>query len=113
MNLPAQPVHLVRGSVDGNSVPFGCPERQSLHGGVGRNLAYRKSLFVEKGFGGDEAYVGGDDDLLVNQHAHRKNTVVEISAESQTCSEFKKTGRAYFIQKTGHLSAGKRYRIKD
>ena len=81
--------------------------------GVGRNLAYRKSLFVEKGFGGDEAYVGGDDDVLVNKHAHRKNTVVEISAESQTCSESKKTGRAYFTQKIRHLSAGKRYRIKD
>lgn len=51
--------------------------------------------------------------MLVNKHAHRKNTVVEISAESQPCAEPEKTGRAYLTQKIRHLSAGKRYRIKD
>src|SRR5690606_33778770 len=37
--------------------------------GVGRNLAYRKSKFLEeKGFNNFLHVTGGDDDLFVNQH---------------------------------------------
>lgn len=81
--------------------------------GVGRNLAYRKKLFLEDGFAGDEVYTGGDDDVFVNKHARHDNTKVVINTESQVVSEPKESWREYFIQKIRHLSAGKRYRIKD
>lgn len=81
--------------------------------GVGRNLAYRKSLFTQAGFGGDEQFTGGDDDIFVNRHASGQNTAIVISPESQMISLPKKTWPAYFRQKIRHLSAGKRYHKKD
>ncbi len=43
--------------------------------GVGRNMAYRKSFFLEvKGFNNFLNVTGGDDDLFVNQHARGKET---------------------------------------
>ena len=46
--------------------------------GIGRNLAYRKSLFFDqKGFSAHLNLRRGDDDLFVNQVARRENTRVE------------------------------------
>ena len=46
--------------------------------GIGRNLAYRKSLFFDrKGFSAHLNLRRGDDDLFVNQVACRDNTRVE------------------------------------
>lgn len=79
--------------------------------GVGRNLAYRKSLFLqEKGFNNYLHVTGGDDDLFVNMHARGSNTRLELSPESQVYSEPKTTWRDYYQQKLRHLSVGKRYR---
>jgi len=81
--------------------------------GVGRNLAYRKSLFLEKkGFNNFLHVMGGDDDLFVNQHANGKNTRVEFSPESLMYSDAKNTWTAFLNQKIRHLSVGKRYRFK-
>ena len=80
--------------------------------GVGRNLAYRKSLFLQqKGFNNFLHVTGGDDDLFVNMHARGSNTRLEISPESQTYSEPETTWRAFYRQKIRHLSVGKRYRF--
>lgn len=80
--------------------------------GVGRNLAYRKSLFLQqKGFNNFLHVTGGDDDLYVNMHARGRNTRLEIGAESQMYSEPETTWRAYYQQKVRHLSVGKRYRF--
>ena len=80
--------------------------------GVGRNLAYRKSLFLaEKGFNNFLHVTGGDDDLFVNMHARGRNTRLEIAPESQVFSVPKTTWRAYYDQKVRHLSVGKRYRF--
>ena len=47
--------------------------------GVGRNLAYRRSVFFEnKGFGNHNHIVSGDDDLFVNSNASGKNTLCGI-----------------------------------
>lgn len=81
--------------------------------GVGRNLAYRKALFQKSGFGGDEKYTGGDDDIFVNRHASRDNTRVVITPESQMHSIPETRWSDYFRQKIRHLSAGKRYHKKD
>jgi glycosyltransferase involved in cell wall biosynthesis len=80
--------------------------------GVGRNLAYRKSLFLEKkGFNNFLHVTGGDDDLYVNMHARGKNTSLLLSGESETFSFPKLTWRSFYEQKVRHLSVGKRYRF--
>jgi glycosyltransferase involved in cell wall biosynthesis len=79
--------------------------------GVGRNLAYRKSLFLEKkGFNNFLHVTGGDDDLFVNQHARGKNTKVHFSSDALMMSIPEKTLGGFFQQKLRHLSVGKRYR---
>ncbi len=82
--------------------------------GVGRNLAYRKSFFLEKnGFGMHQKIVGGDDDLFVNQHATRKNTSFVLSPESTIYSNPKTVLSEFIQQKTRHMSVGKHYRSTD
>ncbi|WP_209329740.1 glycosyltransferase [Lunatimonas salinarum] len=82
--------------------------------GVGRNLCYRKSFFMEKkAFHGLWHVVGGDDDLFVNKHADKTNTSVVIHPESVTMSQPKTTFSEFFTQKRRHFQAGKYYRLKD
>ncbi|PIB36071.1 hypothetical protein BFP72_12040 [Reichenbachiella sp. 5M10] len=82
--------------------------------GVGRNLAYRKSTFLEnKGFNKYQHVTGGDDDLLVNQLAHKKNTHVVVGAASLTFSVPKQKWSSYFKQKLRHFSVSKYYKTKD
>jgi len=81
---------------------------------VGRNIAYRKSLFLNnKGFGKFQNVVGGDDDLLINQYAKRRNTSFILSPESTIYSKPKTKLSDFILQKTRHLSVGKHYRSTD
>jgi cellulose synthase/poly-beta-1,6-N-acetylglucosamine synthase-like glycosyltransferase len=81
--------------------------------GVGRNLAYRRSMFLEnKGFNNFLNVTGGDDDLFVNQHARGKSTRVVVGEESMMYSIPHTRWGAYYTQKTRHLSVGKFYRAK-
>lgn len=80
--------------------------------GVGRNLAYRKSLFFKnKGFASHLHLQSGDDDLFVSEVASKENTKVEISSESITYSIPKVTFKSWYFQKTRHLSTSPFYRI--
>ena len=82
--------------------------------GVGRNLAYRKSLFINnKGFNTHLGVVGGDDDLFVNEHATGENTTVSIGKEALVFSQPKTTFLDYYYQKLRHLSVGKKYKFID
>lgn len=82
--------------------------------GVGRNLAYRKSFFIDKkGFNSHLKVTGGDDDLFVNAHATSKNVNAVFSPDSLVYSVPKKTPGTYFRQKIRHLSVGKRYKTGD
>lgn len=82
--------------------------------GMGRNLAYRKSLFLDnKGFNKHLNVTGGDDDLFVNQHATRDNVEVSIGTGSLMRSVPKRTWKEFFYQKLRHLTVGKRYKISD
>lgn len=82
--------------------------------GVGRNLAYRKSLFLEnKGFNSHLNVMGGDDDLFVNQYAVGASTKTCIGAEALMKSLPKTTWREYYIQKLRHLSVGRHYKFWD
>lgn len=79
--------------------------------GVGRNLAYTKSLFQRSG--GFERHldvISGDDDLFVNQVAHSQNTTVILERDAFVFSEPKDSLRGYYHQKRRHLSTGRRYR---
>lgn len=82
--------------------------------GVGRNLAYRKSFFLEKkGFCRIQHLVGGDDDLYVNRHANGKNTCVSIHKNTLMYSIPKKSWQTFYRQKVRHLGVGKYYKRKD
>ncbi|MGW8123686.1 glycosyltransferase [Roseivirga echinicomitans] len=81
--------------------------------GVGRNLAYRKSVFLKHSFQGFESKTGGDDDLFVNAHANATNTEICIHPDAHVTSIPKTTWGEYFTQKLRHLSVGKNYRKKD
>ena len=91
---------------------FGFGWMKNPYMGVGRNLAYRKSLFLEqKGFNNFLHVTGGDDDLFVNIHARGNNTRLQLDPESQVISFPKTTWRSFYDQKIRHLSVGKRYRF--
>ena len=79
--------------------------------GVGRNLAYRKSLFFESGgFTRMMDNRAGDDDLFVNHVATKTNTAVVINRESYTWSLTKKTMKEWWQQKRRHLSVSPNYK---
>lgn len=82
--------------------------------GVGRNLSYRKSMFIsKKGFNPYLDVTGGDDDLFVNQHARSKTTKVTMGADALVYSKPKTTWKTFFRQKIRHLSVGKHYKAGD
>ena len=79
--------------------------------GVGRNLAYTKSLFFRgKGFAAHMHIPSGDDDLFVNQNANSGNTIIEIDPDTHVWSEPKHSYSSYFKQKVRHMGAGKAYK---
>jgi len=81
--------------------------------GVGRNMAYKKSLFFKhKGFAAHMHIPSGDDDLFVNAHATRSNTEIRISADAHVWSEPNTSFAAYLRQKKRHFGAGKLYKTK-
>jgi biofilm PGA synthesis N-glycosyltransferase PgaC len=81
--------------------------------GIGRNLAYTKSLFFRcKGFASHLHILAGDDDLFVNRNATPTNTVIEIHPDSFTYTEAKKSISSYFRQKKRHMGVGKLYKNK-
>lgn len=80
--------------------------------GVGRNLAYRKSLFYRNGgFISHYRIPTGDDDLFINQTAKKKNVRVEFRHESHTISEPENGLRNWLRQKKRHLQSGSNYKV--
>lgn len=81
--------------------------------GVGRNLAYKKSLFTSgNGFASHYMLNSGDDDLFVNQHARKNNTSVCIDSESFTYSVPALTFSGWIRQKRRHITSGNQYKFK-
>lgn len=81
--------------------------------GIGRNLAYRKSLFItNKGFTSHIDMASGDDDLFVNEVAKKVNTTIELHNQSHTRSEPKTSFKEWLHQKRRHLTTGKYYKTK-
>jgi glycosyltransferase involved in cell wall biosynthesis len=79
--------------------------------GVGRNLSYKKELFINnKGFSSINHVAGGDDDLFINMVADEKNTNIVIEPEAFTLSEPKKTFSEWVNQKNRHYTTSKFYK---
>lgn len=78
---------------------------------VGRNLLYRKDVFLRsKGFNRHLQVTGGDDDLFLNENATRQNVAICLLPAALVMSEPQVRWRDFFTQKLRHLHAGKFYR---
>lgn len=81
--------------------------------GVGRNLSYKKDVFLRnKGFSSINQIPSGDDDLFINQVAHKGNTAVVIDPDAHTVSEPKKRWSDWMTQKYRHYTTGRYYKPK-
>jgi len=81
--------------------------------GVGRNLSYKKSLFMNnKGFSSINHIPSGDDDLFINKVATKKNTAVIIDPDAVTRSIPKTTWGRWLRQKARHYTTAKYYKPK-
>jgi biofilm PGA synthesis N-glycosyltransferase PgaC len=81
--------------------------------GIGRNLAYTKTLFFNaKGFAAHMHILSGDDDLFVNQNASPNNTAIEIHPDAFVYTEAKTSFGSWFRQKKRHFGVGKIYKAR-
>jgi glycosyltransferase involved in cell wall biosynthesis len=81
--------------------------------GVGRNLSYKKDIFLRnKGFSSINHIPSGDDDLFINKVATKKNTAIVIDPEAVTRSVPKTTWAGWLKQKKRHYTTAKYYKPK-
>ena len=81
--------------------------------GVGRNLAYKKSLFFDnKGFASHIHIPSGDDDLFIQEIAPKCTVAIEISEDTHTTSEVIQSWREWIYQKRRHISTSQLYKTK-
>jgi biofilm PGA synthesis N-glycosyltransferase PgaC len=79
--------------------------------GIGRNMAYTKTLFFRsKGFASHMHIISGDDDLFVNQNATESNVRIEIDRNAFTYSQAKTDLSGWYRQKKRHMGVGKFYK---
>lgn len=82
--------------------------------GVGRNLAYKKSVFFDnRGFMDHMRVRSGDDDLFINQAANKENTTILYTPESFTYSTPRTSYKDWFNQKRRHVTTAKLYKSFD
>lgn len=90
---------------------FGYAKMGLPYMGVGRNMAYTKSLFFKaNGFISHMKLKSGDDDLFINQMATKMNTETCYTPDSQTTSIPKTTFNAWINQKKRHISTAAYYK---
>lgn len=78
---------------------------------IGRNLAYRKSLFYSaKGFTAHLTLQRGDDDLFINQVARGENTRVETDAAAVMRIPPVSRAKDWREEKIGYASTARLYR---
>jgi len=81
--------------------------------GVGRNMAYKKSLFFDnKGFANHIHIPSGDDDLFIQEIATKNNVTVEINTQAHTSSEVIENWKEWSYQKRRHLTTSPLYKTK-
>lgn len=80
--------------------------------GVGRNIAYTKTLYNK--VGGFESHMdvmSGDDDLFVQQAIKHTSTAVCLNENAYTYSDPPQTFKEWWRQKVRHYSVGGKYNI--
>ncbi len=81
--------------------------------GVGRNMAYKKSLFFEnKGFANHLHIASGDDDLFIQEIANKNNVSIEITEQAHTRSEVIEKWGEWAFQKRRHITTAPLYKTK-
>lgn len=81
--------------------------------GVGRNLAYLKSLFFKnRGFASHLHLPSGDDDLFVNEVANKENVSLNWKKEAFTFTQPKSSFWKWFLQKRRHLNTVQNYKLR-
>ncbi|MFM7770235.1 MAG: glycosyltransferase [Bacteroidota bacterium] len=92
---------------------FGLARAGLPYMGVGRNLAYTRSVFFRiGGFRAHYKLASGDDDLFVKQAATAKNVILKVSPNSQTVSEPHKSWSKWTFQKKRHFTTAPLYEGK-
>lgn len=82
--------------------------------GVGRNLSYKKSLFIkEQGFTSHYTTASGDDDIFINKVATQQNCTICLDKEGITLSKAKRNFKEWVRQKMRHFSASSKYKMKN
>ena len=79
------------------------------YAGVGRNILYRRTLVSPEAL--QMAFLSGDDDLLINKVATKKNTIVCMDPDSFVYSIPKGFWIDYFKQRWRHYSTSTAYSI--
>ena len=80
--------------------------------GVGRNLAYKKSVFFDnKGFASHLYIPSGDDDLFIQEVATKQNIAIEFSADSHSISETKQSWKEWIFQRRRHITTSEKYKF--
>lgn len=93
---------------------LGAAKKDRPYMGVGRNLSYTTEAFFRVGgFKSHYSIMSGDDDLLVNEIAHKSNTAIVIDKNSQTISKAKKTWKDWVTQKKRHFITAPLYKSKE
>jgi glycosyltransferase involved in cell wall biosynthesis len=78
--------------------------------GVGRNLAYTRSIYDDSGgFKGHYHIAAGDDDLFVNHNARKGSASIVMDEKSHTISIPKRKFPDWFKQKRRHISVSGAY----
>lgn len=81
--------------------------------GVGRNLAYHKSIFKNfNGFKSHENILSGDDDLFINQASGKYTINCCLNPKTFVESEPEKSFSAWINQKRRHISTAPKYKLK-
>ncbi len=93
---------------------LGMAKRGLPYMGVGRNLAYKRSVFFGyKSFGAHIQLASGDDDLFVNTNASGSNTKVECDKDAHTRSIPSSTLTQWIKQKKRHFTTAPYYKMRD
>lgn len=80
--------------------------------GVGRNIAYKKSVFKKaNGFDSHKHVQSGDDDLFIKEVSNKQNTNICFTKNSFTISEPHNSFKKWINQKRRHITTANHYKI--
>ncbi len=80
--------------------------------GVGRNLAYTKTLFNSvNGYKSHYSITSGDDDLFIQETVTKKNFAINLDPASFCYSEGSNNWENWYMQKSRHYTTAGRYNV--